>query len=307
MSAFILRRLAATVPVLIGVTVIAFALSLALPGGPAAASLGVKATQEQIDAERRRLGLDASVHVQYVRFWSGLLAGRIRSYQSGRPVTELIGRALPVTFLITLGAMIIAILLGLVLGFGAAARPGGLADGAAMGAATLGLSVPVFWWAMILVAIFSVWLGWFPPSLYERGSFRHLVLPSIALGTIFAAAIARLTRASVIDAMHEPYVRAARARGAGGARVLVAHAGANAMLPVVTVIGTNFAGLLTGAVLTETVFSLPGLGQLMYNAIDAQDYNLLMAAIATAALVFVLVNLVVDVAYAWLDPRIRYA
>ncbi|HOX05133.1 MAG TPA: ABC transporter permease [Planctomycetota bacterium] len=308
MKRYLLRRAIECLPVLALVLVVGFALVRLMPGDPAAMALGEKASAAELAAERQRQGLDRPLPAQFAVFVRNLAALDLpRSRQTGREIPELIGGAFLVTLRLALGSMFVAVALGLGLGLVSARWPGSWLDWLARTAAVAGVSVPVFWLAMLLLAVFAVRLPIFPLGSYRPGDLSCLVLPCLALGLVYSAGLARVSRAALLEELTRDYCRTARAKGASRWGVLLDHALPNAMVPMVTVMGSQLAGLLTGAVLTETVFGLPGLGQLMWDAIQARDRYVLILALLFVAAIFVLVNYAVDVLYAWLDPRVRYA
>jgi len=302
---FVARRLALTIPVLLGVATLVFALIHLIPGDPAQAMLGEAAPQADVDALRRQLGLDRPLLEQYGDFLAGAITGDLgTSLRTGTPVGAQIAERLPATFELALAAMLVAIALALPLGIAAAAWRGTLVDHAAMMLALAGMSIPNFWLGPLLAIVFAVELGWLPVS--GRGGVEHLVLPALSLGLALAAMLARMTRASVLEELREPYVRAARARGVSRVRALVSHAFRNSLIPVVTIVGLQFGAVLTGAVITETIFSWPGIGRLLIQSIGFRDYPLVQGCILLIAVIYVAVNLMTDLAYGLLDPRIRY-
>jgi peptide/nickel transport system permease protein len=302
---FVARRLALTIPVLLGVATLVFALIHLIPGDPAQAMLGEAAPQADVDALRRQLGLDRPLLEQYGDFLAGAITGDLgTSLRTGTPVSAQIAERLPATFELALAAMLVAIALALPLGIAAAAWRGTLVDHAAMTLALAGMSIPNFWLGPLLAIVFAVELGWLPVS--GRGGVEHLVLPALSLGLALAAMLARMTRASVLEELREPYVRAARARGVSRVRALVSHAFRNSLIPVVTIVGLQFGAVLTGAVITETIFSWPGIGRLLIQSIGFRDYPLVQGCILLIAVTYVAVNLMTDLAYGLLDPRIRY-
>jgi len=332
MLRFVARRLLLLIPILLGLSLLLFFWIRALPGGPAESLLGERATPEAIEQIERVYGLDRPIHEQYLRYLQNLLSGDLgTSIESRRPVTEEIGRRFPATIELALAAMIFAISLGVPLGFFAAKRYGSVFDHGSLVASLIGISIPVFFLAILLKYVFAVQLGWLPTigrqdvlidADHPTGFYvldgiitlnfeaawdaaAHLVLPAIALGSIPLAIVARITRASVLDVQNEDYVRTARAKGVSSRIVDRRHIFRNAMLPVVTIIGLQTGLLLSGAILTETVFAIPGMGSWLAGAIESRDYPVLQGGILFVALVFVIVNLLVDVSYAFLDPRIR--
>jgi peptide/nickel transport system permease protein len=333
MLRFVVRRLLLLVPILLGLSILVFVWVRALPGDPASALLGERATEQSIEQVREQYGLDRPVYVQYLAYLRLVVFDRNlgTSIESRRPVTEEISRRFPATVELAIASLIFATILGIPLGFFAAKRYGGVFDNASLVGSLLGISIPIFFLALILKWIFSVELGLFPTigrqsaeiSIEHPTNFYvldgiialdpvatadaiwHLVLPAIALGSIPLAIVARITRASVLDVQNEDYVRTARAKGLASSVVDRNHIFRNAMLPVVTIIGLQTGLLLSGAILTEKVFAIPGIGSWLADAIEARDYPVLQGGILFVAVVFVLVNLLVDVAYAFVDPRVR--
>src|SRR3990170_2736197 len=313
MLGFILRRLLATVPVLLIVAVLVFLMLRLTPGDPAAILAGDAASSEQIAAIRASLGLDRPIPVQF-GIWAGnLLQGDFgSSYFYKMEVTQLIGQRLEPTLALATLTLVIAVLVSVPLGVIAAWRFGGWFDRALMGFSVLGFSVPVFVLAYILIYFVSLKLGLLPVQGYQRIAegfwpfLRHLILPSITLSVIYIALIARVTRASVLEALGEDYIRTARAKGLPEFRVLVRHALANAAVPIATVIGIGIAILIGGVVVTESVYAIPGLGRLTVDAVLARDFPTIQGVILFFSFIYVLVNLVIDLSYVFLDPRIRY-
>jgi peptide/nickel transport system permease protein len=333
MLPYIARRLALVVPVLFVTSLVVFLFVRALPGGPAIALLGERATPEAIAAFERAQGLDRPLYAQYGSYLRNVLSGDLGvSTRSRQPVAEELLQRFPATVELTLAAILIAVLVGVPLGFVAAKRYQGPLDQASLVGSLIGISFPVFFLGLLLKYVFAIRLDWFPTtgryditsSLDTRTNFLvldallagdgaaladvllHLVLPAVALATIPLAIIARITRAATLDVLDEDYVRTARAKGLRGAIVDRRHVFANALLPVVTVVGLQTGLLLTGAVLTETVFSWNGVGSWIVEAISYRDYAVLQGGILFFVLVVVLVNLLVDISYAFLNPRIRF-
>jgi ABC-type dipeptide/oligopeptide/nickel transport system permease component len=305
MIRFLIRRLLLTIPVLIGVATLVFALIHLVPGDPIQAMLGETASPNDVAELRSRLGLDRPLLVQYVDFLRGAATGDLgTSLRTSQPVVSAIAERLPATVELAAAAMFVAILVGIPLGIIAAVRAGTPVDHAATTAALIGISVPNFWLGPILAIVFSVVLGWLPVS--GRGTPAHLILPAITLGAPLAAILARMTRASVIEELRELYVLAARARGVSRARAILRHAFRNSLIPIVTVVGLQFGAVLTGAVITETIFAWPGVGRLLIQSITFRDYPLVQGCILFIAMTYVTMNLLIDIAYGWLDPRIRY-
>lgn len=305
MVRFLLRRLLLTIPVLIGVATLVFSLIHLVPGDPVQAMLGESAAPADVAKLRTQLGLDRSLYQQYVSFARGAVHGDLgKSLRTSEPVTEAILTRMPATLELALAAMGVAILIAIPLGIVAAVRAGTGVDHAATTLALVGISMPTFWLGPLLAIVFSVWLGWLPVS--GRGTWANMVLPAITLGAPLAAMLARMTRASVIEELRELYVTAARARGVSEARAVFAHAFRNSLIPVVTVIGLQFGSVLTGAVITETIFAWPGVGRLLVQSISARDYPAVQGCILLIAVTYVSMNLLIDVLYGVLDPRIRY-
>ena len=298
----------ALVPVLLGVSLLVFALTAVALGDPARAMLGQRADPELVQQIRRDYVLDRPVHVRYASWMSRLLRGDLgTSYHQQRPVSEIVAERLPATGRLALAATAIAVVVGLAAGIAAALRPGGLLDQLLMSAAVLGISTPVFWLGMMLSLLFAVWLGWLPVSGYGDGAWANLVLPAVTLGALHTGTIARMARSSLLEVIRQEYIQTARAKGLTESRVVAKHALRNALIPVVTVIGIGLADLLVGAPLTETVFAWPGLGRMLVTAVGQRDLPVVMGAVLIFAVVYVLANLLVDLAYLVIDPRIRRA
>ena len=305
MGRFLARRLVLTIPVLLGVATLVFSLIHLIPGDPAQAMLGEAAPQSDVEELRRQLGLDRPLAEQYAVFLGGLVKGDLgTSLRTGLPVTEQIVERMPATFELAAAAMLVAILFSMPLGIAAAVRRGTVVDHAAMTVSLAGVSVPNFWLGPLLAIVFAVELGWLPVS--GRGTWAHLVLPAVSLGAALAAILARMTRATMLEELREPYVQAARARGVSRSRAVMRHAFRNSLIPVVTLVGLQFGAVLTGAVITETIFAWPGIGRLLIQSIGFRDYPLVQGCILLIALTYVAVNLVTDMLYGVLDPRIRY-
>ncbi len=309
---YTIRKMISAVPVLIGVTILVFLVLHLTPGDPARILAGPDAYEEDIAAIRQRLGLNDPLYVQYGNFMAGLIRLDFgRSFRTGRPVITDIARRFPNTMELALVSLFWATIVGVVVGVYAAIRPGSTADGASMTAALLGVSIPTFWLGLILMLIFSYYLGWFPASgragpFWTPEGFRSIFLPAISLGAPSAAILARLTRSSLLEVLGEDYVRTAKAKGLAQKVVIYRHALRNALIPVVTITGLELGYLMGGALITEQVFAWPGLGRLIINGIYAHDYPTVQASILVLAGIFVLVNLVTDLFYAVLDPRIKY-
>ena len=318
---------------LLGVSVVVFAMVRAIPGDPAQILLGQAATPDQVADVRARLGLDQPLITQYLLFIRGALTGDLGdSLVVGQPVTTVLLERFPATLELTLAALLFAIAVGVPVGVIAAVRQYSLLDKITSVVALTGVSMPVFWLALVLVVVFTVRLDWLPfpgrvggdvaftsyTGLYLLDTLitlnfaafwdvlRHLILPAVALGTIPMAVITRMTRSSMLEVMNEDYVRTARAKGVVPRRVVFRHALRNAMLPTITVIGLQFGLLMGGAILTETIFGWPGVGQIALESVNRRDYAMIQGVVLYGATFFVLVNLLVDVLYAVLDPRVRY-
>jgi peptide/nickel transport system permease protein len=313
MLAYILRRVVATAPVVVIVAVIVFAMLRLSPGDPAAIIAGDSASPEQVEDLRRHMGLDKPLHTQFF-VWSGqLLQGNLgNSLISNQPVAEMIaGRIFP-TIALACTTLLLTLLIALPLGIVAAAQQGKLVDRAVMSVSVLGFSVPVFVTGYVLILLFSIKLGWFPVQGYsplDQGFWpflQRLLLPSIALSTVYVALIARITRSSIVEIMGEDFIRTARSKGLTERAVLLRHALGNAAVPIITIIGVGIGMLLSGVVVTESVFNLPGLGRLVVEAVLARDYPLIQGLILLFSFLYILINLVVDVLYTVFDPRIRY-
>jgi ABC-type dipeptide/oligopeptide/nickel transport system permease component len=303
MLTFVARRLLLAVPVLLGVVFVVMLTVDLLPGDAVTLMLGEHATKEAVAALREHLGLDKPLLVRYADYVARVLRGDLgRSIQQNRPVAAELADAWPATLELTAAALLIATLGGIVVGVLSAVWPNSLFDGLARLASLFGLSMPIFWIGLVLIVVFSLWLNWLPVG--GAGTLGHLVLPAVTLALPSVAMIARMSRAAVLDVLREDYVRTARAKGVSEAWVLGKHALRNAFIPIVTLLGLQAGQLMGGAVLTETVFAWPGLGRLMVKAIFARDYVLLQGAVLLFALGFVVVNLLVDLSYGLLDPRV---
>ena len=303
MPAVILTRLGAALVVVLGVCTLVFLLIHLVPGDPVEAMLGERAQAADRAALRVALGLDLPLSEQYGRYLSGLLRLDLgRSFLDQRPVALILAERLPATLRLALAALGIALVIALPLGVLAARFRGSALDSAAMTLSLAGISIPNFWLGPLLILVFSLWLGWTPVSGDETPA--SIILPAITLGTALAAILARMVRASMLEVLGEDYVRTARAKGLGEAAVLWRHALRNAWLPVLTVIGLQLGGLLAGAVITETVFSWPGIGSLLVDAIKARDFPVVQGCVLLISLCYVLVNALTDLAYVWIDPRI---
>jgi ABC-type dipeptide/oligopeptide/nickel transport system permease component len=302
---FLLRRLLLTLPVLAGVATLVFSLIHLVPGDPVQAMLGESASPDEVAQLRSRLGLDRPLIVQYVEFVRGAASGNLgRSLRTDQPVTEAIAERIPATAELAVAAVVVSMVIAIPLGIVAAVHAGTRTDHLATTASLVGISMPNFWVGPLLAIVFGVQLGWLPVS--GRGTLANLVLPAITLGAPFAALLARTTRASVLEELRELYVLAARARGVSRSRAVLRHAFRNSLIPIVTVLGLQFGSLLTGAVITETIFAWPGVGRLLIQSITARDYPAVQGCILLIAVTYVSMNLLVDLVYGFLDPRIRY-
>jgi peptide/nickel transport system permease protein len=305
MHPYLARRLLLALPVVLGVVTLVFLLIHMIPGDPVEIMLGEFALPADRDALREALGLDRPIPEQYGSFLWGLCRGDLGvSLQQRRPVTALIREHYPATLELTLAAMLISLLIALPAGILSGIRQYSVLDHSTMFLALLGVSMPNFWLGPLLIWVFSIQLGWFPVS--GKGGLAHLLLPAITLGASMAAIVARMTRSSVLEVLREDYVMTARAKGLSEARVILKHVLRNAMLPVLTVVGLQFGALLAGSIITETIFSWPGLGTLMVKAIQTRDYPVVQGCVLIIALSYVLVNLLTDLLYGVIDPRIRH-
>jgi peptide/nickel transport system permease protein len=309
----VVRRLMATIPVMGVVAIAVFALLHVTPGDPATIIAGDYATPDEVARIRSKLGLDQPFITQVVLWLGQVVRGDLgTSIFSGLPVTTLIGQRAEATTVLAIYALIISVGVGVPLGVLAAWRRGSWIDRLVMIIAVSGFSMPVFWMGFLLVYVFSLWLGWLPVQGYVSlresvvACLRHLTLPAVTLSCIYLALIARMTRASMLGVLDEDYIRTAFAKGLPPRRVLVRHALRNAALPVVTIIGIGFALLIGGAVVTESVFAIPGLGRLTVDAIVRRDYPVIQGVVLVVSGVYVLINLVIDLLYVVIDPRIRY-
>ncbi|MBN2655557.1 MAG: ABC transporter permease [Spirochaetales bacterium] len=336
MLKYILKRLALLLPTLFGVITLVFFMIALAPGDPARVMLGERATADSVEQLRHDLGLDKPLYVQY-----GLYLQRVvkldlgKSIKSGQKVSEEIWDHFPATIELTIWAMIFSTVVGIIIGVLSATRKNGWIDFASMGGALMGVSMPVFWLALVLIMIFSVKLDMFPTGgrmniryyftpitglyvldgiliFFKSGDIKvfisalhHLVLPAVALGTIPLAIIARITRSSMLEVLNQDYIKTARSAGIKESKVIYRYALKNALLPIITVIGLQFGLLLSGAILTETVFAWPGIGKWIYHAIEARDYPAVQGGIIVISTTFVLINLVVDILYSIVNPKIR--
>jgi peptide/nickel transport system permease protein len=305
MLRFIGMRLVSTIPVLVIVSLLVFIMIHLTPGDPVMTMLGqTGASAERVESIREELGLNEPLPVQYVHFMRQMLTGEIRSIRTRQPVIQEFMRLFPSTLELAFWSLVIATIIGLPLGVVAATRQHTWVDNTSMAISFLGVSIPSFWLALILIYIFAQGFGWVPAT--GSGSFRHLILPAAVLAFQQVALIARIVRGHMIEALHEDYVRTARAKGLGDRAVEWRHALKNALLPTITLQGLNLSYLLSGAVIIETVFARPGIGRMIVDGILAKDFPLVQGAVLMTALLYVLVNLITDISYAFVDPRIRY-
>ncbi|EFC90849.1 binding-protein-dependent transport systems inner membrane component [Dethiosulfovibrio peptidovorans DSM 11002] len=305
MFKYIFKRVLMLVPVLIGVTFIVFSMLYITPGDPARMVLGEQAPQESVDELRQEMGLNDPFFVQFGRYvYKAVVHGDIgRSYITKRPVVQEIWAAFPVTLKLSAMAMVIAMIVGIPCGIVSAIKQYSLFDNVVTVFAMIGISMPVFWLGILLILLFSVRLGWVPPSGFD--SVSTMILPALTLGAQSVAIITRMTRSSMLEVIRQDYIRTVRAKGQRERVVIWKHALGNALIPVVTISGIQFGILLGGAVLTELIFSIPGVGRLMVESIKMRDFPVVQGGVLFIAVAFCVVNLLVDLVYAWLDPRIK--
>ena len=302
---YILRRLGLAVPTLLGVTLIIFVMVRLIPGDPARVIAGLTASEEEVARLRVELGINRPIHVQYGIFLNRLIRGDLGLSAATRaPVIEEIQIRMRATVMLAVTSILLATLVGMTAGIVSATRQYSVLDYTVMGVALFGVSIPVFWLGLMLMLLFSVYLHWLPAGGF--GGPAHFVLPTVALSAFSVAIIARMTRSSLLETFNQDYVRTAHAKGVQRRAVVLRHALKNALIPILTVIGLQFGALLGGAILTETTFAWPGMGRLLVSAIGARDYPVIQGIVFTFALLFAAVNLVVDLLYAYVDPRIHY-
>ncbi|MFP3388267.1 nickel ABC transporter permease [Brevibacillus sp. SIMBA_040] len=305
MLSYIVKRLLQMIPTLIGVSLLCFIIIHSVPGNPAHLIAGVDATAEEIKIVTERLGLDRPLYEQYGSYVWGLLQGDLgTSLRSDRPVAEEILSRFPNTIMLTLLSVVIMVIIGLFAGVISATKPNSVQDNTAMMVSLFGISMPVFWSGIMLILVFSYYLQWLPSG--GSTQFKHYILPALALGLSSSAVLARLTRSSILEVINQDFIRTARAKGVREKLVIYKHTLKNALIPIITIIGLEFGHLLGGAVLTETVFSMNGLGRYIIQSIQFRDYPAIQGSILFVAALFVIVNLVVDLCYGSVDPRIRY-
>ncbi len=304
MPSFLLSRLFSALLVILGVCCIVFFFIHLIPGDPVEVMLGESARPADREALRAALGLDLSLWQQLVHYFAGLAQFDLgTSLHTNRPVTETLLERIPATVELALASLLVAVAIALPLGTMAAVRQHSAWDRGSMAVALIGVSIPNFVMGPVLILVFALWLGWFPVS--GREGFASLILPALTLGTALASVLSRMVRASLLEVLNEDFVRTARAKGLPEGRVIWRHAVRNALLPVVTLLGLQLGVLLGGAVITETIFSWPGIGQLTIEAIQSRDYPLVQACVLLISVTYVVVNALTDLAYGWLDPRIR--
>ena len=305
MLRYLVRRLLLVIPVLLGVATLVFSLIHVIPGDPAQTILGDTGSQEEVEVLRQQLGLDRPIIEQYLTFLGGFVQGDLgTSLRTNQSVTAMIAERIPATLELALASMICAVMFAIPLGVAAAVWRGTVIDYSAMTLALIAVSIPNFWLGPLLALIFGVELGWLPVS--GRGTLAHLIMPAVSLGTGLAAILARMTRATLLEELREQYVVAARARGASKTRAILSHAFRNSLIPVVTLVGLQFGVVLTGAVITETIFAWPGIGRLLIQSISFRDYPLVQGCVLMISIAYVGVNLLTDLVYGVLDPRIRF-
>jgi len=305
MVRFIIRRILQIIPVLLAVIILVFGMLYLIPGDPARLVVGIEASQETIEIAREELGLNKPIYQQFLIFIGGLLKGDLgTSIQTGTPVTEELAKRFPITMTIAFGATLFAAVFGILGGILAAIKQNKFIDNFIMVNSLLAVSIPSYFLGLLLLIVFSLNLGWFP--IYGVGTPMHYVLPIVTLGAQSMGLIARMTRSSMLDVIRQDYIRTAKAKGLPGRVITYLHALKNALIPVVTVIGLRFGGLLAGTVLAEVVFSIPGIGRYMVDAILERDYPIVQGTILVVAISFVVINILVDITYKVIDPRIRY-
>ncbi|KQL46233.1 hypothetical protein AN963_14780 [Brevibacillus choshinensis] len=305
MLGYIAKRLLQMIPTLIGVSILCFIIIHSVPGDPANLIAGVDATAEEIQIVKERLGLDRPLYEQYGSYVMGMLQGDLgKSLRSDRPVAEEILSRFPSTIMLTMLSVVVMVLVGLFAGIMSAIRPNSMRDNATMMVSLFGISMPVFWSGIMLILVFSYYLQWLPSG--GSTQLKHYILPALALGLSSSAVLARLTRSSILEVIHQDFIRTARAKGVREKLVIYKHTLKNALIPIITIVGLEFGHLLGGAVLTETVFSMNGIGRYIIQSIQFRDYPAIQGSILFVAAIFVIVNLVVDLCYGAVDPRIRY-
>jgi len=304
MGNYLLKRLYHSFIVIFGITLIIFVITH-MVGDPVSLLLSPEATQSDRDELRHQLGLDRPLHIQYVVFLKDAVQGNFGiSFRHQRPALGLVLQHLPATLELTMAAMFLSVLISLPLGILASIKPGSLMDRVGMTLALFGQSAPVFWIGIMFILLFGVELRWFPVS--GRGGIENLIMPAVTLALFSTAAQTRLTRSSMMDALDKDYIRTARSKGLTESRVIAKHALKNALIPIITIVALQFGMMLSGAVITETIFAWPGVGRLAVNAIHNRDYPIIQAAVFVTSFFFIFINLFVDIIYTWVDPRITY-
>jgi ABC-type dipeptide/oligopeptide/nickel transport system permease component len=304
MIQYFLKRLLQAIPVLLGVIIITFVLMYIIPGDPVVSMVGERYSEETVQRLRQELHLDDPLPLQFLRYVGNVLQGNFgNSFITGEPVAALIIEKFPNTMMLAITAMFFAILIGLTAGIMSSVHPGSFMDRGIMVLALAGISAPVFWVGLILVLVVGVMLQWLPPTGF--GGIEYLILPALTLGLRSAAYLARLTRATMLDVLSHDYIRTARSKGLPEWKVFIKHAFPNTLIPVITIIGTDFGSYLSGAVLTESIFGWPGIGRLALEAIMKRDFPVIQGTVLFMAIMFVLMNVLVDLLYGVVDPRIR--
>ncbi|HIM74549.1 MAG TPA: ABC transporter permease [Candidatus Marinimicrobia bacterium] len=304
MIQYLFNRLLQAIPVLLGVIIITFVLMYIIPGDPVVSMVGERYSEETVQQLRQELHLDDPLPLQFLRYVGNVLQGNFgNSFITGEPVAALIIEKFPNTMMLAITAMFFAILIGLTAGIMSSVRPGSFMDRGIMVLALAGISAPVFWVGLILVLVVGVMLQWLPPTGF--GGIEYLILPALTLGLRSAAYLARLTRATMLDVLSHDYIRTARSKGLPEWKVFIKHAFPNTLIPVITIIGTDFGSYLSGAVLTESIFGWPGIGRLALEAIMKRDFPVIQGTVLFMAIMFVLMNVLVDLLYGVVDPRIR--
>ena len=304
MGKYIFNRILQVLPVIAGVLIISFVLMVVLPGDPVLSMVGERYDENTVEIMRKKLNLDKPLIIRMGMFFEDIIKGDLgNSFISGRPVVKEILEKLPNTFVLAVGAMVIAVLVGVFLGMATSLFPGSWFDKTILVLALTGISAPVFWTGLVFILFFGVYLGWLPPTGY--GGIEHIILPAFTLGLRSAAQITRLTRSAMLETLGQDYIRTAQSKELPWWKILVKHALPNSMIPVLTVIGTDFGSYLSGAVLTESIFGWPGVGRLALGAIISRDFPVVQGTVLFMAMMFICVNLIVDILYGVIDPRLR--
>jgi len=304
MGKYIFNRILQVLPVIAGVLIISFVLMVVLPGDPVLSMVGERYDENTVEIMRKKLNLDKPLIIRMGMFFEDIIKGDLgNSFISGRPVVKEILEKLPNTFVLAVGAMVIAVLVGVFLGMATSLFPGSWFDKTILVLSLAGISAPVFWTGLVFILFFGVYLGWLPPTGY--GGIEHIILPAFTLGLRSAAQITRLTRSAMLETLGQDYIRTAQSKELPWWKILVKHALPNSMIPVLTVIGTDFGSYLSGAVLTESIFGWPGVGRLALGAIISRDFPVVQGTVLFMAMMFICVNLIVDILYGVIDPRLR--